>query len=106
MSDAMVKNAADPKQVKKAERLEREAVKKKREDLRVVLEMPEGRRVIARWLADFKIGQLRWKPGAEINREVARYECANHILSAVVSVDPAIGAKDNRPYRKSLIYFI
>ena len=90
---SLVKNAASEKQVKKAVKKEELEAKRVTDDLKAVLDMPEGRRVIARWLAQFKIGQMEWKPGAEINRNVGHHECANYILGQVVRVDPEIGAK-------------
>ena len=89
----LVKNAASEKQVKKAVSQEKLEAKRVIDDLKAVLDTPEGRRVISRWLAQFKIGQMEWKPGAEINRNVGHHECANYILGQVVRADPAIGAK-------------
>ena len=89
----LVKNAASEKQVKKAAKKEELEANRVIDDLKAILDMPEGRRVISRWLAQFKIGQMEWKPGAEINRNVGHHECANYILGQVVRVDPDIGAK-------------
>lgn len=85
-------NAANPKKVKEAKRKEKSEKDKALNDLKTILEMPEGRRTISRWLAKFKIGQLEWKAGAEINRNVAQYECANFILGQVIRANPEAGA--------------
>ena len=93
MTEPLVHNSTSKKQIKDAERKIKYARQRAIDDMKKVIDLPEGRRVISRLLADFKIGQLAWKPGAEINRDVAKYECANHILSQVVKADPVIAAK-------------
>ena len=90
---SLVKNAASEKQVKKAVSKEKLEAKRFIDDWKAILELPQGRRIISRLLADFKIAQLEWKAGAEINRNVGIYECANHILAQVIRVDPELGAK-------------
>ena len=90
---SLVKNAASETQVKKAVNKEKLEAKRYADDWKAVLELPQGRRVISTLLAQFKIAQLEWKAGAEINRNVGIYECANHILAQVIKVDPELGAK-------------
>lgn len=86
-------NAANPKDIKKAKHKEKDAAEQALDDMKAVLAMPEGRRIFAGLLAEFKIAQLEWRPGAEINRNVGIYECANHILGRIVKADPELGAK-------------
>lgn len=96
MSDgehSLVKNAASEKQIKKAVSKEKLAAQRVVDDWTAVLELEQGRRVISQLLAQFKIAQLEWKAGAEINRNVGIYECANHILAQVIRIDPELGAK-------------
>ena len=96
MSDGkefLVKNAASEKQIKKAVNKEKLAAQRVVDDWTAILELPQGRRVISQFLSQFKIAQLEWKAGAEINRNVGIYECANHILAQVIKIDPDLGAK-------------
>ena len=104
MSDkSLVKNAASEKQVKKAVKKEELEAKRVIDDMKAVLATPEGRRVISRWVAQFKIAQLEWKPGAEINRHVGHHECARYILGEVIKADPDIGAKMlSEAYKKEI----
>ena len=90
---SLVKNAASEKQIKKAVSKEKLAAQRVVDDWTAVLELEQGRRVISQLLAQFKIAQLEWKAGAEINRNVGIYECANHILAQVIKIDPDLGAK-------------
>ena len=90
---SLVNNAASEKQIKKAVSKEKLAAQRVVDDWTAVLELEPGRRVISQLLAQFKIAQLEWKAGAEINRNVGIYECANHILAQVIKIDPDLGAK-------------
>lgn len=91
--EALVKNVADPQQVRDAGvkvKMERD---RELEDIRFILTLQEGRRFLSRVLAKFKVAQLHWRPGAEINRDVGHFECASFILGEIVRADAAIGAQ-------------
>lgn len=88
-----VKNAADPQQVKEAGAKVKLNRDQELDDIRAILALPEGRRFLARVLAQFKVAQLHWRPGAEINRDVGHFECASFILGEIVRADAAVGAQ-------------
>ncbi len=93
MSKPLVRNAADPEQVKAAGSKAKIARDEELEDIREILALKSGRRFLSKILAKFKVAQLHWRPGAEINRDVGHFECASFILGEIIRADPAIGAQ-------------
>ena len=81
---AFVKNAADPKQVKKAKSKEDRKRFEELRDLRAVLETEEGRRVLWRFLEECKVFGSVWHPSAQIHYNAGRQDFGHYIMSEIV----------------------
>ncbi len=77
---AVVKNAADRKQVGSAEKREKLRRSRELEDLRVVMSTPEGRRVIWRLLSEFKVFGSVMRDGVERVMFLAGKQDAGHLI--------------------------
>lgn len=84
----MVKNAADQKQVSHAGRKERDARKRELDDLRAVLNAPEGRRFI--WRLMCWSGFLQnpsHQRGDMTHQNIGRGDAGRFLLSEIVEAD-------------------
>lgn len=63
----MQRNARDERQVERAKEAERQAAKKRKEDLMFVMGDPKGRRVVWDQLAFAGVFNLGWDPSAKIH---------------------------------------
>lgn len=90
---ALVGNAADKEQVKSAARKEKYNREQELNDLREVLGLPSGRRLITKYITKFRLAGVKWLPGAEIHRLVGHHECANVIMRDITEADPNLAAQ-------------
>ena len=67
---AFVRNAADPRQVRTGERLEKRRIERFTQALAAVLNTPEGRIVLATYLEHAGIERSPWTASAEIHYNV------------------------------------
>lgn len=86
--DSRVRNAADPQQVKKADK---EIARERRQelaDLRVILKMPEGRRVFHRWIQRLRPLTQLWEPSALLQYKAGRHDVGVEMINAIDQADP------------------
>ena len=80
---------ADPRRQALQRRLEEDALRRHKRDVRKLLELPEFRR----FLAQLIYGELRlkaknaWKRDSEIHREAARRDVAAELLVSLAAID-------------------
>jgi len=93
--EAMVGNAADPKQVKRAKQKERLAEKRAQDDLATVLSTVQGRRYLWGLLADCGVFRLSYIPGALPQTEFneGRRSIGLKTMAAIHELDPALYVK-------------
>lgn len=84
MEKAMVKNAADPKQVKRAANKEQFKKDNERSDLSKVLETPEGRRVMWRLLEHCKVFGSVWDPSSRIHYYAGKQDVGHFLMAEIV----------------------
>jgi len=91
MNEPMVKNAADPKQVRHAGRKERDARGRELDDLRVVLSTVEGRRLMWRLLSwSGYLQNPTHQRGDMTHQNIGRADCGRFLLSEIVELDEKI----------------
>ncbi|MHB1098108.1 MAG: Bbp19 family protein [Burkholderiales bacterium] len=90
--EAMVGNAADPKQVKRAKQKERLAEKRAHDDLAMVLSTVQGRRYVWGLLAECGVFRLSYVPGALPQTEFneGRRSIGLKTMAAIHDLDPAL----------------
>lgn len=81
---SLVKNAADPKQVKRAADKEQFSRDNELNDLRKVLETPEGRRFVWRVMQHCKVFGSVWEPSAKIHFNSGRQDVGHFVMGEVV----------------------
>jgi hypothetical protein len=81
------KNAADPAQVKAAEKKEMFRREDQLNDLRKILSMKEGRRVLWRLLEQCRVFASVWEPSAKIHYNSGRQDLGHFIVSEIVEAN-------------------
>ena len=84
---ALVKNAANEKQVKKAEKKEISTRDLELKDLKEVLETPSGRRVMWRVLEKCKVFETIWEASAKIHYNSGQQDVGHFIMAEIVDAD-------------------
>lgn len=84
---ALVKNAADPKQVKLAERKEKDLREQELADLRELLKTEAGRRFVWRVMGYCKFGSDIWDPSSRIHFLAGLQHVGNWLLAEVTAAD-------------------
>lgn len=84
---SLVRNAADPKQVKRAERKAREAREKYLLALQTVLQTYEGRRVFWELLSTAGVFRSIWHPSAEIHYNAGRQDFGHELMADCIEAD-------------------
>lgn len=79
-----IKNVADKEQVKSAERNAEKIRDRELSDLKIVLELPEGRRFIWRLLEQCKVFESIWHPSALIHHNSGKQDVGHFVMSEVV----------------------
>lgn len=84
---ALVRNASDPQQVRRAARKERDATARRLEAIRNVLQTSEGRRVFWDLLDAAGVFRSIWHPSAEIHYRAGRQDFGHEIMADIVAAD-------------------
>jgi hypothetical protein len=84
---AYVKNAADPKQVKEGGRKERDRRKAELEDIRFLLETPQGKRFIWRLLGHCKTFESIWESSAKVHYNAGMQDLGHFLMGEVVAAN-------------------
>lgn len=89
MSDrsALVANAADAEQVKRAGRKTRDRRADELADLRAVLATPAGRRVLWRVLEHCRVFESVWSEGAQIHANAGRQDVGHFVMAEIEQAD-------------------
>lgn len=87
MADAQVKNAADPRQVARAKKVEKERREIELEDLRAVLATDEGRRFIWRMISHCQVFGSVWSPNERIHYNAGVQDVGHWLLAEVSEAD-------------------
>ena len=90
---SQVKNAADRKQVKKAKNKLRDAQIQAQEDLRFLMQSPQGQRFLMRLLGKCRLNQSIWHPSAAIHKNAGIQEVGQEIYKEMLQVDAAQAVK-------------
>jgi len=84
---AHVRNAADPQQVKRAARKERDADEQRLEAIRAVLQTPEGRRVFWDLLVRASVFESIWNPNVQIHYNAGRQDFGHQLMADLLVAD-------------------
>lgn len=85
---ALVGNAADKEQVRRAGRKVRDQRAEELADLRAVLRLPEGRRVLTRWIDRLRPQDRLWEPSALLQYKAGQHDVAVMLLNEIDEADP------------------
>lgn len=88
MEGAVVKNAADKKQVKEASRKVKDLDAARIEDLRAVLQTIEGRRFLWRTLEHCQVFGTIWHGSALIHYNSGRQDVGHYLMDQITQADP------------------
>ena len=83
----MSRNAADPRQVQRAERKDRERRKRELEDLRFVLSSYSGRRLLWRLLGHCSVFQSIWDPSSKVHHNAGRQDVGHFLMAELTAAD-------------------
>jgi len=86
----MIKNAADPSQVKRAADRERYNRETQLNDIRIVLGTLEGRRLMWRLMGHAKVFESIWEPSAKIHYNSGLQDFGHFIMSEIADADQAL----------------
>jgi len=89
---AQVRNAADPKQIKRAERKDRERAELFRAALKATLETPAGRVVFWELLRLARVYESIWHPSAEIHYLAGRQDYGHELMALLIEADDELFA--------------
>lgn len=87
--EAVVKNAADPKQVKNSKKMQKHLRNKELDDLRFLLSTPQGRRYLWRhldWCGLYRSPED--SRGDVTQRNIGAQNVARKVLAEIVEADP------------------
>lgn len=84
---AVVGNAADQKQVERANRKDRDRRKRELDDLRDVLSTAPGRRLLWRLLGHCRVFESIWHPSALIHANAGKQDVGHYIISEIVDAN-------------------
>ena len=84
---SVVKNAADPKQIKKGKREERNIRDVELDDIKEVLRTPQGRRFMWRVMAKCKTFESIWESSAKIHYNSGQQDLGHFIMSEIIQAD-------------------
>ena len=90
MSESLVRNAADPQQIERANKKLALSDMKRQNDMRVLLALPEFRRFVGWLFAECRISKSVWSQSAAIHRDAGRQEVAHSVALKIVEVDPPV----------------
>jgi len=83
----LVRNAADPAQVRRAARTDRDRANLLRTHLRAALSTESGRFVFWDLLGRFGVYRSIWTPNAQIHYNAGRQDCGHELVALLVDAD-------------------
>jgi len=84
---ALVCNAADAQQVQRGGRLARRRRERELNDLRAVLAIAEGRRVVWRLLEHCKVFASIWDPSSRIHYQAGVQDVGHYLMAEIAAAD-------------------
>jgi hypothetical protein len=84
---ALVKNAADEKQVKEGAKREKSHRDREIDDIRQVMSSPQGRRFIWRLLGHCGVYESIWEASAKIHYNAGKQDVGHFLLAEVVQAN-------------------
>lgn len=84
---SLVKNAADPKQVKFAEQFEKRRDERFRAAISAVMGTPDGRVVLAQLIRRAGVYKSIWHPSSEIHYNAGRQDYGHELMADLVAID-------------------
>lgn len=84
---ALVRNAADEKQVRRGTRLAVRRRERELNDLRAVLALPVGRRVLWRVLTHCRVFASIWDPSSRIHYQAGRQDVGHYLIAEIDEAD-------------------
>lgn len=87
MEKSVVRNAADHKQVKKAKRTQKEVRKQELNDIRYIMQSPQGRRFMWRLLGRCKTFGSIWETSAKIHYNAGQQDMGHFIMAEITQAD-------------------
>jgi hypothetical protein len=90
---AATKNAADPSEVKRAERMQLRRLEEANNDLALLASMPEGRRFLLRVFKVTKLEEGIWDPSARIHANEGMRSVGIWLREQLDALDPDIYGK-------------
>lgn len=88
MKPPLVKNAADPKQVKEAKKSEKFKRRDELDDIRFLLQFKQFRRFIWRVLQFCNVFSSIWRPSAEIHHLSGKQDTGHFVMGEVTEASP------------------
>lgn len=88
MPDTLVRNAADESQVREAGKQERFQRRQELDDLRAVLSLEAGQRLLWRLLEHCQVFHSIWHPSALIHHNAGRQDVGHFLLSEITTAQP------------------
>lgn len=85
---AMVGNAADREQIRRADRKARTRREQERRDLAGVLKTEPGRRVMWRFLRHCRVLQSIWEPSAKIHYNAGMQDVGHWLMAEIEQAEP------------------
>lgn len=82
---ALVKNAADPNQVRNAERIERRRERDRLAALRATLDSPAGRAALMDILEDCGVFRSIWHPSAQIHYNAGQQDLGHQLQARIIA---------------------
>lgn len=87
--NALVRNAADEKQVKTAKRKERHREEDADNDMRRLLDTDFGRRFLWRYMTELKVFGSVWDPTVRIHFNEGRRDVGRQMMAEIIKANPA-----------------
>src|SRR3990167_60975 len=85
---ALVRNAADPEQVREAGKTQQTKRQGELEDLRAVLATPHGRRLLWRLLSHCGAFESVWHPSALIHYNAGKQDVGHFLIGEITEAQP------------------
>lgn len=86
---ALVSNASDERQVRDAQSADERARQEQLDDLRAVLALPAGQRVLWRLMDKYGIWRTSWDPSAKIHFNEGQRNAGLFLMKEIEEADPA-----------------
>lgn len=84
---ALVRDASDPEQVQRGERLEARRRRRELDDLRALIATPAGRRVLFRLLEHCKVFESIWDPSSRIHMHEGMRQVGLFLMAEIEAAD-------------------